>query len=113
MQQQNDLQIKIQNQLVFWLANELSLDLATIDKKSTFSIFGLDSIKMVEMLNAIEKLTGLTIPQHVVQDYSSIETLALYLASPGFKNETTCGDKLTVRLKNESSDIVIPELCFE
>ena len=112
--QKNDgLHTKIENQLVFWLANEMNIDVASIDKKSMLSVFGLDSIKMVDMLNSVEKITGLVIEQHIIQDYPSIETLAQYLSSSSFINGKK-STKNTISAKNNAPvGIVIPEFNFE
>lgn len=112
-QKKDEVMIKIENQLTFWLANEMNIDVASIDKKSEFVVFGLDSIKTVDMLNSVEKLLGVVIPQHIVHDYSSIETLASYLASPDFVDEKKRKPNTAPTSMKQSSAVVIPEFSFE
>lgn len=81
----------------------------SIDKTADFSVFGLDSIKIVDMLNAVEKLIGLAIPLHVVQDHPSIEQLARYLASSQFIEETNREKNNPIQKSTSSKQVVIPE----
>lgn len=108
-QEKNDRHVAIENQFVFWLATHRNMRIDSIDKTADFSVFGLDSIKIVDMLNAVEKLIGLAIPLHVVQDHPSIEQLARYLASSQFIEETNREKNNPIQKSTSSKQVVIPE----
>jgi acyl carrier protein len=73
-------QVAIQNWLVSQLAEQLSLDAATIKVSEPLTRYGLDSIDAVTMVGDLEDWLELELPSTLFWDYPTIEKSAQYLS---------------------------------
>ena len=73
-------QVTIQNWLVSQLAEQLSLDTATVDINEPLTRYGLDSIDAVTMVGDLEDWLDTELPSTLFWDYPTIEKSAQYLS---------------------------------
>jgi acyl carrier protein len=73
-------QIVIQNWLIKQLAEQLSLDTATISITEPLTRYGLDSIDAVTMVGDIEDVLDVELPSTLFWDYPTIEKSSQFLA---------------------------------
>ncbi|BAU65295.1 hypothetical protein STA3757_26760 [Stanieria sp. NIES-3757] len=73
-------QVVIQNWLIKQLAEQLSLDSATISITEPLTRYGLDSIDAVTMVGDIEDVLDVELPSTLFWDYPTIEKSSQFLA---------------------------------
>ncbi len=73
-------QAVIQNWLIKQLAEQLSLDTATISITEPLTRYGLDSIDAVTMVGDIEDVLDVELPSTLFWDYPTIEKSSQFLA---------------------------------
>jgi acyl-CoA synthetase (AMP-forming)/AMP-acid ligase II/acyl carrier protein len=80
---------QIEEWLLQWLVNRLSMDASTVSRDRPFAEFGVDSLTAVELSQELEDEFGVPLPAVVAWNYPTPAALARYLAEHtlGVKNE--------------------------
>lgn len=72
--------LAIEDWLVNEVANRLGVNSADINVREPFASYGLDSVEAVGLSGELENWLALCLPETLVWDYPTIESLAAYLA---------------------------------
>jgi rhizoxin synthesis polyketide synthase RhiC len=70
----------VQRFLIAELAGHLGIEASTIDPRTPFSDYDVDSLKSVNLVVDLERKIGLKLPVTLLWDYPSIQTLSVFLA---------------------------------
>jgi acyl carrier protein len=80
---------QIEEWLLHWLVNRLSMDASAVSRDRPFAEFGVDSLTAVELSQELEDEFGVPLPAVVAWNYPTPAALARYLAEQtlGVKND--------------------------
>jgi acyl carrier protein len=70
----------IKSWLCAWVANKLDIGFELIHPHLSFTSYGLNSVEIMDMLLAVEGLTGVPVKTAILWELGSIEALANYIA---------------------------------
>jgi acyl carrier protein len=70
----------IKSWLCAWVANKLEIGFELIHPHLSFTSYGLNSVEIMDMLNAVEGLTGVPINSSILWELGSIDALSNYIA---------------------------------
>ena len=76
------LELGVENHAREWLAARRGLAPESVDVSAPFGLLGLDSISRVELLLAVERRFGVSVPDSVAHALGSIRDLARFVAGP-------------------------------
>ncbi|MCJ8279064.1 MAG: condensation domain-containing protein [Rivularia sp. ALOHA_DT_140] len=76
---------EIANWIEKWLAKQSGIEVGAITRQASFADYGIDSVLAVELVQALEEWLKISLDTTILWNFSTIESLAEYLAS---KNQT-------------------------
>lgn len=79
--EEQKLRRKIERRMLAWIAEYADLDIQSVDREAPFERFGVDSVRVAELVRHVETGIDAKVPDSAVLQYKTVASMAAFLAA--------------------------------